>query len=414
MRILQVANNFPPNVIGGAEIVVHTYSQYLKDMGHEVVVFAAEGAGHLRRYNVHKEHWGPVWVWRVGVDGEITSHEKNNFSNLNIDSIFQDCLNDFRPDVVHFHNLPGLSVGMIALAKHAGARTILTAHDHWAYCHRQTLTRPNRTICSDTRECHKCQASYIDTSGKPEPIQKRNEIIRTAFSHLDAIVAPSQYLLERYVAASFPVNRHLVISNGVNHRQFRPSTSRLRRLEQPHTELTFGTASYLGEHKGVLDVVNAASHLPRQASWRLKIAGKGHLESKIQNLIIEEGLSERIELIGHLSHNDMPNFYNQIDVYILASEWPENQPCTILEAQASGVPTIATNIGGSPELLQTQLNQQAGLSVTPKSPTELAHAMLQYFDTTRLREHSLNAYIASFDHRLEKSLHRYLDLYRET
>ncbi|MDR1625889.1 MAG: glycosyltransferase family 4 protein [Spirochaetia bacterium] len=84
----------------------------------------------------------------------------------------------------------------------------------------------------------------------------------------------------------------------------------------------------------------------RDKNWNLELVGDGPDTEKIQGLAAELGIAERIDFAGQ--RLDIPRRLAEADVFVLASKW-EGFPRSILEAMRSGLPVIATDVGGCGE-----------------------------------------------------------------
>ena len=371
MRVLYVANNYPPNIIGGAELIAHRHAAALSEQGVDCSVFAGDHSGTRTPLSIHHELFEGLKVFRVALSSQQTSYERSNFRNATIDRLFTETLDEISPNVVHFHNLPGLSVDLIGLAKSRGCRTVLTVHDHWGFCHRQTLTTPDGAICRDYSACHKCLPQFLDHDGTHQPIEARNQHVKEQLKQLDLLLSPSAYLARAYLAAQAAPAQIAVLGYGTDLLKFFPDRAKYSRTGP----LRFGVACYLGEHKGIRTVLNAVDKMPSTAPITLLFAGKGPLEGLIREFITNHRNGHLVSYAGDVVPNRMRDYYRSIDVFILASVWPENQPLTIIEAMACGVPVIATNCGGNPELVQDKI---VGRLVPPGDPDSLAEAILSY------------------------------------
>ncbi len=407
LRILQVTNAYPPSFVGGAELVAHEHAVALRDMGHACHVLTADTIPHSHAFQVSYTQHEQIPVCRVRVPPSSFSWRNANFKNAHVEKAFSSLLLSLKPQLLHFHNLPGLSVNLIRLAKNAGIPTILTAHDYWGFCHRQTLTRPNGELCSDFSECSRCLSTYVDSEGEKRPISERNIYVKTRLRELDVMLAPSDYLAAQYRHADAAPERLLVVSNGVNLQRFSPPPKGLTTGEL----LVFGVASHLGKHKGIAELLKAIGRLPRNSPARFDIAGSGPLEGKIRFFTKWHRNGHMVRFVGSISPDQMKSFYAGLDVFICASNWPENQPRTIMEAMACGLPVIATNLGGCPELVQ---NGVTGLLVPPNDPLSLADALKSYLaDPSKTRTHGLAGREFIESHDMKKTINQLLALYSE-
>jgi glycosyltransferase involved in cell wall biosynthesis len=127
----------------------------------------------------------------------------------------------------------------------------------------------------------------------------------------------------------------VVIPNGVDIHRFYPAEPE-ERADRGGEDLCLGYLGRLSPEKNVINLIKAVKTLERE-NVRLKIAGTGPLYSKVKRLE-----DDRIEVLGYVE--DAPAFYRGIDVFLLPSKL-EAQPIALLEAMASGLPVIASNVG---------------------------------------------------------------------
>jgi glycosyltransferase involved in cell wall biosynthesis len=112
---------------------------------------------------------------------------------------------------------------------------------------------------------------------------------------------------------------------------------------------------------------------------RLLIIGDGPLRTEIGQILAHAGASDLLWMPG--TRNDVPHVLRTFDVFVLPS-LAEGISNTILEAMATGLPVIATNVGGNAELIE---NGRTGILVAPEDVEALATAMLRYADAAAAR-----------------------------
>ena len=284
---------------------------------------------------------------------------------------------------------------------------MLTAHDHWGFCHRQTLTRPDASICSDITACSSCLSHFEDLDGTPQPIQNRNKHVQQHLKKLDLLLSPSRYLAEQYFNADVSPARLAVISNGVDLSAFFAK----KRGSSPKSDVVFGVASYLGPHKGIHNVLGAIASLPVGINAKVLFAGSGPLEADIRNFISSHPNGKLVTLLGGINPSAMIDFYNSIDVFVVGSVWPENQPLTIMEAMASGAAVVATSCGGSPELV---VDGQTGRLFPPGDYNALASIMRGYAAAPlKAHKHGQGGSRSISRHSLKRTAIRLKDTYEE-
>ncbi len=105
--------------------------------------------------------------------------------------------------------------------------------------------------------------------------------------------------------------------------------------------------------------------------WHLTIVGNGAFMPEVKRLIKQYGMSEKVELAGFISFGPhLMEQYKSHDIFILPS-YSEGLPQVVLEAMAGGCFVMATNVGGTPDVVDSG---RTGLLFSPKSVAELSHA----------------------------------------
>ena len=122
----------------------------------------------------------------------------------------------------------------------------------------------------------------------------------------------------------------------------------------------------------------AALRQPR-SDFRLLIVGEGPDRESLERLAAGLALSEDcVRFVGRKDESELAQIMRQADCFVLFSEY-ENLPCVISEAMASGLPVIATRVGGIPE----QVRADMGILVAPGDEAGLTQAMAVVLDGRR-------------------------------
>jgi len=279
-----------------------------------------------------------------------------------------------RIEIVHFHNVMGLGANLIPAAKDTGALCVVTLHDHWGFCYRQTRLRPDGSVCENFEECAGCMPAIQPQGGTALPMRLRRDYVAWCLSHADYLLTPSAYLANTYVTAGFPAGRTRAVSNGID----LYALSSAPKNPNPDSAVKFLCSAYLGEHKGIPVLLDAMERLSRDTSvtapWQVTIAGEGHLRPLVEKAAQSE-LGRHLRFVGRVPRSELLALMSETDIVVLASIWPENEPVTMLEAIATGKAQIATRLGGNLELVE---DEQSGLLVNPGSADDLAQAMRRY------------------------------------
>ena len=89
----------------------------------------------------------------------------------------------------------------------------------------------------------------------------------------------------------------------------------------------------------------------RVPNFHLKIAGDGPYKNILENMIEENKLRRNIKILGELDYNEIPKFLGGLNIYVQPSV-SEGSPITLKEAMASGLPILASDAGGIPEIIE--------------------------------------------------------------
>ena len=169
------------------------------------------------------------------------------------------------------------------------------------------------------------------------------------------------------------------ICNGVDTDRFKPggAAADIPWASQAGEELVLGSIGRLDPIKNfdlLLDSVAklAASEDDRCRSVRLVLVGDGPQQSALKTRARELGIEERVWFAG--SRNDVPELLRAFDLFVLPSR-NEGISNTVLEAMASGLPVIATQVGGNPELV---VDGETGALIAPNDAQVIADAISRY------------------------------------
>ena len=172
---------------------------------------------------------------------------------------------------------------------------------------------------------------------------------------------------------SAPPGRVVFVPNGLDLDSFRPEAQlrdATRRELGLADEFTWLAAGRFEAAKDYPNLVRAFAALAsRRPGTVLLIAGRGSLEAEVKAMASAAGLDGRVRFLGVRS--DVPGLMNAADAYVMSSRW-EGMPLVLQEAAAVGLPIVATDVGGNPQVV---CNGVSGLLVPPNDPAALAAAM---------------------------------------
>jgi glycosyltransferase involved in cell wall biosynthesis len=195
---------------------------------------------------------------------------------------------------------------------------------------------------------------------------------RLALGHAD-LVAPVSHDLARAVLAIVPRARVRVVENVVDATVFHPPADAAKAPTDGPARLL--TVAALAEKKGHQDLLEALVELRKTRELTLDLVGDGELRLDLLERVRALGLQDAVRFHGTRRKREVAEFMRRADLFVLPS-LVENLPCVLIEAMASGLPFVATAVGGVPELL----DGAGGTLCPPHQPHALAAAIAQSLD----------------------------------
>jgi len=192
------------------------------------------------------------------------------------------------------------------------------------------------------------------------------------------IIAISESVKESLQKYEFiPEKKIIVIPNAIEYQIF-SNTVKIKDVNEKK-KLIIGTIGRLEKQKGIEYLILAMKQiLTRFPEARLEIIGDGSQAEKLKNLCKKLGISNSVFFFGKFA--DVIPFYRRMDVFVLSSIY-EGFGIVLLEAMASAVPVVASNVGGVKEVIN---DMSSGLLVPSKNPNAIASAVIRILEDPRL------------------------------
>lgn len=356
MKILVIAHAHPDFSLGGGEIAAYTL---------------------FKEYKKSKEVTDAFYLGRIdkgqGATGKITKRRQNDYlweqSTTNLTQmtpVNQQCLaNEFitfiesiAPDIVHLHHYLNLGLEIIPIIKRKNPKTkiLITLHEFVAICENngQMIKTDGKQLCkrSTPDDCAKC---YPDKT--PNIFWLRRQNYYNHFKYVDHFIAPSNFLLDRYVDWGICKEKITFIENG--HTIHNASPRIIRKNEKRNRIGFFGQINI---YKGLDVVLSALLEAKKPPDVILEING-ANLESQPEDFQVRvRSALDKLTATGIVQFNgpyfpsDISSRMSTIDWVIVPSVWWENSPMVIQEAFSFGKPVICSNIGGMKEKVNHGIN----------------------------------------------------------
>ena len=366
---------------GGDCIYMLNLEKLLKAHGHEVAVFAMD----------YPENLDTPWKKYFPKNMSKLMAFTRPFGSHEVKSTFKKLLDDFKPDVVHLNNVhTQLSPVMAELAHQRGIKIVWTLHDYKLLCPRYDCLKNGNTICEtcfngDKKACldNKCMkgsklASFI---GYKEAVTWNRERLEAC---TDVFICPSQFMADKMVQGGFSKSKMRTLCNfiDVEKCKYAPTdgmdyTDDVELL--PKKEDYYCFIGRLSHEKGAKTLIEAANQLP----YKLVIIGGGPLMEELKSVA-----HTNIEFVGFKQWDDIKQLVGKARFSVIPSEWYENNPLSVIEAQCLGTPVLGANIGGIPELIESlspTLPQREevvpnGMTFTSGDVEDLKDKIIKMFD----------------------------------
>ncbi|MBI5682439.1 MAG: glycosyltransferase family 4 protein [Deltaproteobacteria bacterium] len=212
-------------------------------------------------------------------------------------------------------------------------------------------------------------------------------IMRRVLSSAEIVVAISDFTKEEYLQFGVDREKLMIITPGVDTSLFttKDKSDRLLQKYNLYNKKVLLTVARLDERKGHDMVIRAMSSLKGQfPDIVYLIVGRGREEQRIRNLVREEGLEDLVVFAGYVSDEELPDYYNLCDIFILPNRETkltalkgdyEGFGIVFLEANACGKPVIGGRSGGVRDAVEEGVT---GVLVDPDSIDEIVSAIKNF------------------------------------
>ncbi len=394
---VQVAHGWPPERIGGVELYVATLHGALIERGADSSVFVA-GA---------RDQETPDRCQVQGPDPAPRSF-RDGFVRPGVEARFRAWLDQRRPEIVHFHHLAHLSLGLPRIAAERGAVPLMTLHDYHLLCPRGQLVDRDLRRCAgpEPERCARCVAGQLALTpatawlgkassrlpqglrsrgrellgrarrGLSSGVEERQRLVAEAVGCIHRFASPSRDLAQRVAGLGIPAERIDLVELPLVHpvQPAPPAGSGPLRL------LFLGS---MIPTKSPHSLVEAFASLPPGAATL-------HLAGPRPQLDLDPGYARRLEarvaglpgasIEGAFAPGQVQSRLDAADVLVVPSRWEENSPLVVREASAAGLRVVAARRGGIAELVPK------ARFFEPNEPGALERALLAELRAGRGRE----------------------------
>lgn len=376
MKILHLPASFLPYYTGGKEVFVAHLAKELQKLGHE------------NRVVIHRDDRIPSDVYQYEYDGipvsvlpplKITPAQYWR-SEATIDDSFEQLLEQYQPDIVHFHDQSGgASLTHLRVVKGKGIKTLLTYHSPGQSCPQRALLYKGKYLCDGKLDIKRCTKCLYASKNIPTWGAHMLTCISSSFKHIDELYF-KRYLgvfssVEQYIKSFNEIYslvdavqvyaqwaKQLLISNEVKpHKiyfaqQAIPDASRYEDISLSNSNssllrlLFVGRCTYI---KGVHVLIEAIKLLPADFPVEVHFLGPYWDSTPYGRKMLKRIQGDtRFREPVLLPPSQVLSYMRAMDAVVVPSLWPETGPFVVLEAFRAGVPIIGTRAAGIAERVE--------------------------------------------------------------
>jgi len=363
-----LTNFYPPHSIGGQEQSCQQVVEGLRQRGHEIQVLTSRHAS----VNSPTEQDGIYRSLFLEMDLVAWSHNLVFFTRrkarekYNLQTLKRQ-IRHFEPDIIFIWGMWNLPRSLPVLAEAAcPGRVVYRFAEYWPTLpsqHELYWQRPGRTWYSRLIKIllRRIALRILAREKQPSCCQ---------FEHTICVSEATHKTLQE---AGIAIPNARIIHTGIEGDIY--STSQpglLPRKDRGKINLLY--AGRLAEDKGVDTAIRAVGNLVHQQGVKnihLHITGTGrkYYENSLRQIVSQTDLKDFVSFLGHVPYSEMPKLFHRNDILLVPSIWPEPFARILLEGMASGLVVIATQVGGTSELIQ---NGENGLLFPPGDHAKLA------------------------------------------
>jgi glycogen(starch) synthase len=366
MRLLFVSNFYPPAHLGGKEIRCQEVVQGLQSRGHICLVltsdFAPPGVPLPDQPGVRRMLALEAGVYYYCPFDHLLHHPARLRANLNV---LKAAVSESRPDLVFIWGTWNLSPALAAAAEELLPGRVVYS---FGGC---TPIEPDVHEQFWRVQDGKWSSQQIRRVLAPFALSRRYRPVQARALRFEHAITCSQFVLARLREAGLALPNARVVFSGIDVNHFVPGS-----LAKSHTlnGLKVIYAGGIASHKGVHTAIKAIHLLVEQGrrEINLTIVGQGHpaYRASLKEMVARAALEKWVHFQPPVPRCDMHRLLHQFDVLVLPTLMDEPLSRVVMEAMACGLVVVASNNGGTPEMIEDGIN---GLLFDPGNSVQLAN-----------------------------------------
>ncbi|MEA3545318.1 MAG: glycosyltransferase family 4 protein [Thermodesulfobacteriota bacterium] len=382
MKILTLSNLYPPNAVGGYEQLCFDVMHALAERGDQIVVLTSHYGGRQAEYSNQKVL--PQLELLAEKDNiyaqfSASAIERERINKHNIDTLKQTLMTE-KPDVVFVWNLHFLDPSFLAALETAEVQPVYLLTDNWLVA----FHNPHFIATYFAEQVHAVQGGW-------------QRFIKTRFQRLLSLrqqhqemsgsaIFASSFMVDLYRQAGLSFARQVVIHHGIVPAEIQLvplDRSQLLHRQELHLLFAGRIVDIKGVHTAIAALPLVIQAFP-QLRVQLKIVGDDRdqpYREKLREQLETLGIEAQVSFVPPVAEAELPQLFQHSDIYLFPSLY-EPFSLTLIHALRSGIPTVASRAGGTPEIV---LHRQTGMLFDTADSADLARQTIALAKTPQLR-----------------------------
>ncbi len=378
MRILHVNKFF--DFHGGTEVYLHELMEKQQAQGHDVHVFATKKPGtpphpddrFATAYQAYNKREGMVEDAKKGLNFLWNRVARAQFAAM---------VEELKPEVIHLHNIEHhLSTSILEEIRERDLPCVQTLHTYKLAC-------PNYKMYTKGSICERCK-----TGGYTEAIKNNclgsfgqnllaaaemqfTKVTAAYETTVDVFLCPSKFMQDKMVEWGEPASKMCYLPN---------PTALPAKVGTGGGGYVLYTGR-LSPEKGLDVFLKGAALVPDVPVW---IAGKGPEEARLRQLVDELG-AKHVRFLGFIAPTELGEIRNKAEAIILPTRMYENASGALLEGLAAGIPCLASDVGGNPEIVE---DGKSGWLVPAEDSDAWKRTLIAFSKTSQKRRREMGTY----------------------
>ena len=383
MKILAISNLYPPNVVGGYEILCFEVMQALAARGHDITVLTSTYGDQQADYpgqQIRRNLTLLATNGNIYQPFTISAEERAAINRQNI-TLLEQTIAEQKPDLIFVWNLYFYDLSLLEALERTGRRLVYLLTDNWLIA----LCDGNFLADYFSREV------YGTTKGIDALLRRFKRRFASSMTRLPPLsgsaIFASSFMQRLYRVAGVPFSDNVIIHHGVTAPLAAPVPFANRAELIDRSELRLLFAGRVVEIKGVHTAIEALPRIIKalpDLKVRLTIVGDDRDQpylDQLRDLLKKLKCSEMVTFSRPIPESDLFRLFQEHDIYLFPSLY-EPFSLTLIHALQAGIPTVASSVGGNPEIV---LHRSTGMLFRKADPDDLARQLLKLVHDKKLR-----------------------------